>query len=142
CKSLRGAQGLAVGSGFLRIFERERARPVLKPGKTAAGERSTGINRTYRAHASPMSQAPHPNAGIAIVGMDGRFPKAPTLDQFWRNLCEGAEAISFFDEEELAAAGGSSSRQPSNFVKARAVLEDADLFDAAFFGMHPKEAEL
>jgi phthiocerol/phenolphthiocerol synthesis type-I polyketide synthase E len=79
--------------------------------------------------------------GIAIVGMDGRFPKAPNLEQFWRNLCDGVEAISFFSDEELAAAGSPSSGL-ANFVKARGVLEDADLFDAAFFGMHPKEAEM
>ena len=84
----------------------------------------------------------NPNAtGLAIVGMAGRFPKARNLDEFWRNLCDGVEAVSFFSDDELAEAGGGSRGGP-NFVKARAVLEDADLFDAAFFGMNPKEAGL
>ena len=84
----------------------------------------------------------NPNAtGLAIVGMAGRFPKARNLDEFWRNLCDGVEAVSFFSDDELAEAGGGSRGGP-NFVKARAVLEDADLFDAAFFGMNPKEASL
>ncbi len=73
--------------------------------------------------------------------MAGRFPKARNLDEFWRNLCNGVEAISFFTDEELMAEGFPKSNDP-NFVKARAVLEHADWFDAAFFGMNPKEAEL
>src|SRR5215204_66016 len=79
--------------------------------------------------------------GIAIIGMAGRFPKAATIDEFWRNLCEGSEAISFFSDEELTQAGIAVPKKP-NYVKARGVLEGADLFDAAFFGIKPKEAEV
>ena len=32
--------------------------------------------------------------------------------------------------------------QKPNYVRARAIIEDADKFDAAFFGIYPKEAEL
>jgi acyl transferase domain-containing protein len=64
--------------------------------------------------------------------MAGRFPKARNLDEFWRNLCEGAEAISFFSDAELAEVGGATNSTKPNFVKARAVLEEADFFDAAF----------
>src|SRR5882724_4602124 len=89
-----------------------------------------------------MNDTPDTLAGIAIVGMAGRFPKARNLDEFWRNLCDGVEAVSFFSDEELAAAGAAVPQNNPNYVKARAVLEDADLFDAAFFGMKPKEAEV
>ncbi len=88
-----------------------------------------------------MSQNSRNAEGIAIVGMAGRFPKARNLDEFWSNLCNGVEAISFFTDEELAATGSAPARHP-NFVRARGVLEGADLFDAAFFGMKPKEAEI
>lgn len=64
------------------------------------------------------------------------------MDQFWRNLCDGVEAVSFFTDDELTEGGGTVPRSRPEFVKARAVLEDADLFDAQFFGMIPKEAEL
>lgn len=80
------------------------------------------------------------NRDIAIVGLAGRFPKARNVAEFWRNLCDGVEGISFFTDDELAAAGAPLSRDP-NFVKARGVLEEADAFDAAFFGVKPKEAE-
>src|SRR5947209_11517327 len=81
--------------------------------------------------------------GIAIIGMAGRFPQAPNLQRFWENLCQGIESTSFFSEQELEQAGISPEllRHP-NYVRARGVLEDADLFDAGFFGYSPREAEL
>jgi acyl transferase domain-containing protein len=80
---------------------------------------------------------------IAIVGMAGRFPGAATVDEFWRNLRQGAESITFFTEEELIAAGVPQvAVKHPNFVKAKGVLEGVDLFDALFFGYTPKEAQL
>ena len=40
------------------------------------------------------SEAYDPQAGIAIVGMAGRFPGARNIAQFWRNLLEARETIS------------------------------------------------
>jgi phthiocerol/phenolphthiocerol synthesis type-I polyketide synthase E len=81
--------------------------------------------------------------GIAIVGMAGRFPQSPNLRRFWENLCQGFEGISFFSDKELEQAGISPDllRSP-NYVKAKGSLDDADLFDAGFFGFSPREAEL
>ncbi len=80
---------------------------------------------------------------IAIVGMSGRFPGARDIDEFWQNLCEGVESISFFTEEELLQAGASAEEvKEPNYVRARGVLGDVDLFDADFFGFYPREAEL
>lgn len=80
--------------------------------------------------------------GIAIIGMAGRFPKARNLQQFWENLRQGIEGMSFFSDEELEQAGMPPEllRHP-NYVKARGVLDDADLFDAGFWGYSPREAE-
>src|SRR5262249_15402134 len=80
---------------------------------------------------------------IAIVGMAGRFPGANNLDEFWRNLRDGVESISFFSDEELEASGiPPELRQDSRYVKAAPILpHDAGLFDAAFFGFTPREAE-
>lgn len=80
---------------------------------------------------------------IAIIGMTGRFPGAPTIDEYWHNLREGVESVSFFTDEELIAAGVSQTelRHP-NYVKATANLRDVDLFDANFFGFSPRDAEL
>ncbi|PYQ44526.1 MAG: hypothetical protein DMF77_07025 [Acidobacteria bacterium] len=73
----------------------------------------------------------------------GRFPGAPDLDQFWRNLRDGVESISFFSANELAAAGiPASSYTAPAYVRARGVIEDTDLFDAPFFGYTAREAEI
>lgn len=81
--------------------------------------------------------------GIAVIGMAGRFPGAKSTDQFWRNLAGGVESIQFFCDEELIAAGVSRELlQDPSYVKAGAVLEDVELFDAAFFGINPLEAEV
>jgi amino acid adenylation domain-containing protein len=82
--------------------------------------------------------------GIAIVGMAGRFPGAESVEEFWANLVAGRESISFFNDEELAASGldAAELKRRGQYVAARGVLKDADCFDAAFFGVNPKEAEV
>jgi amino acid adenylation domain-containing protein len=82
--------------------------------------------------------------GIAIVGMAGRFPGAESVEEFWANLVAGRESISFFNDEELAASGldAAELQRRGQYVAARGVLKDADCFDAAFFGVNPKEAEV
>ncbi|MCC5644528.1 SDR family NAD(P)-dependent oxidoreductase [Nostoc sp. CHAB 5824] len=80
---------------------------------------------------------------IAIIGMAGRFPGAKSIEQFWQNLLNSVESISVFSEEELISAGVDPAllNEP-NYVKAGGVLEDIDLFDAAFFELNPREAEI
>ncbi|MCB0190972.1 MAG: polyketide synthase, partial [Anaerolineae bacterium] len=80
---------------------------------------------------------------IAVVGMSGRFPGAKNLDAFWDNIKNGAESITFFSDETLIEAGVDPSLlQHPHYVKAGAVLEEIDHFDAAFFGFSPREAAL
>ncbi|HYW06824.1 MAG TPA: polyketide synthase, partial [Longimicrobium sp.] len=78
---------------------------------------------------------------IAVVGMWGRFPGAADIEEFWRNLEAGVESISVFGEEELAAAGVPATLYGRpDYVRARAVLDGADQFDAPFFGIRSAEA--
>jgi acyl transferase domain-containing protein/acyl carrier protein len=80
---------------------------------------------------------------IAIIGLSGRFPGAKNIAEFWQNLQNGVESISFFSDAELLAVGIEPAVvNDSNFVKARGVLDDVELFDAAFFGFNPREAEI
>jgi phthiocerol/phenolphthiocerol synthesis type-I polyketide synthase E len=79
---------------------------------------------------------------IAIIGMAGRFPGARDIDAFWNNLRNGLESITFFTDEQLRASGVSTEVLDNpNYVKARPVLEDVELFDAGFFGFSPREAQ-
>jgi acyl transferase domain-containing protein/acyl carrier protein len=85
------------------------------------------------------------SADIAILAMTGRFPGAESVEQFWHNLQNGVESITFFDEDELLRAGVDPAivRDPQ-YVKARPMLPPklVEQFDAAFFGYSPREAEI
>jgi acyl transferase domain-containing protein len=74
--------------------------------------------------------------------MAGRFPGAADVEAFWRNLREGVESISSFTDEELLASGIDPSKLGPNYVRARGVLAGVELFDASFFGINPREAEI
>lgn len=80
---------------------------------------------------------------IAVIGMAGRFPGARNLEEFWENLKNGVESITFFSEEELVQSGipRETVRNPS-YIKARGIIEDVSHFDAPFFGYTPAEAEV
>lgn len=81
--------------------------------------------------------------GIAIIGMSGRFPGAASVDELWCNLRDGVESVTFFSDRELEAAGVAQSllRNP-DYVKAKAVLDNVEGFDAWFFRFAPREAEI
>lgn len=98
--------------------------------------------------AAPAEPAPaRPAAGadseaVALVAMAGRFPGAADVEQFWDNLMAGRESISFFDDATLDAGVSAALRADPLYVRARGVLDGIENFDAAFFGISPKEAEL
>ncbi|WP_245291250.1 beta-ketoacyl synthase N-terminal-like domain-containing protein, partial [Methylobacterium aquaticum] len=79
----------------------------------------------------PASPAPAEEP-LAIVGMAGRFPGAPTLDAFWRLIAAGERAVAplppgLWTGSEAAVGG---------------LMPDYDAFDAAFFQVSPREARL
>lgn len=82
------------------------------------------------------------NEDIAIIGMAGRFPGANTVDEFWTMLLNGKETTRFFTDEELDPSIPLSVRQDPNYVKARGVVDQPGHFDAEFFGINPKMAEV
>ena len=81
--------------------------------------------------------------GFAIVGMVCRFPGASSIEEFWHNLEAGVESIADFCDEELRTAGVSEELIASpNYVKRAGVMAGPDLFDARFFDISAREAEL
>lgn len=71
---------------------------------------------------------------VAIIGMAGRFPGAPSIDTFWQRLLDGADCITrrppLFSE-----TGG------CRFVHAYGRLEDIYEFDHRFFDISASEAK-
>ena len=90
----------------------------------------------------PASASLDPAKSIAIVGLQLRYPGATTLAEFWQNLRNGVESITFFTDDELKTAGFAPETlgNPS-FVKSNPHIGDISQFDPAFFGFTPREAE-
>lgn len=74
---------------------------------------------------------------IAIVGMACRYPGAPSLDDYWRLLERGDDAVSTFpaDRRNRAIAGLDLDTIHGGF------LDNIDQFDPAHFGIAGREAE-
>ncbi|MBY8885300.1 KR domain-containing protein [Streptomyces sp. PTM05] len=80
---------------------------------------------------------------IALVGLAGRFPGAADAGELWTTLREGRSGITRFTDDQLRAAGvPETALADPDYVKAGAVVDGIDLFDAAFFGFNPKEAQV
>ncbi len=89
------------------------------------------------------SAAPAVEEPIAVVGLACRLPAAADPETFWRLLREGEEAIAEIPEprRSLAAVGAPGWQEPTAGAATRGgFLERVELFDAAFFGVSPREA--
>lgn len=93
--------------------------------------------------AQPRQQAADQgNAPIAIIGIAGRFPKAKSAAELWANILAKRDCVTRFSDEELDDSFEESVRSDPAYVKARPILDDPDHFDAGFFGMLAREAQL
>ncbi|MCE9606886.1 MAG: SDR family NAD(P)-dependent oxidoreductase [Planctomycetia bacterium] len=85
---------------------------------------------------------PGPN-DIAVIGLGLHVPGADSSARFWQNLHDGVESVRRFTDAELTAAGVAQELlDDPNYVKAGAVLDGVELFDAEFFGLSAKEAAI
>jgi amino acid adenylation domain-containing protein/FkbM family methyltransferase len=109
-------------------------------------EGGRSIVRVESGRRSEIVETGQPGIGtteFAIIGMVGRFPGAANLEEFWQNLEAGVESITDFSDEELRAAGISEELLGSpHFVKRGPVVANVDLFDARFFDISAREAEM
>ncbi|AKQ66396.1 Malonyl CoA-acyl carrier protein transacylase [Myxococcus hansupus] len=80
---------------------------------------------------------------IAVIGMAGRFPGARNLGDFWKNVRDGVESISFFSEAELERSPLIPEELWKNprFIRAGGILEGAEGFDHGFFDIPLREAQ-
>ena len=80
---------------------------------------------------------------IAVIGLSARLPGAPDVESYWLNLREGVESVVRHSREELLARGVRPGLvDDPHYVAASADLDDADCFDAAFFGYSAREASV
>jgi len=74
---------------------------------------------------------------IAIIGMAGKFPGAKDINEFWDNLCNSKEAVTWFEKTE-----DTRFENDDNFIPAAFLVDDVDAFDAKFFSISAREADI
>jgi acyl transferase domain-containing protein/acyl carrier protein len=82
---------------------------------------------------------------LAIVGMSGVFPQAENIPELWRILLEGRDCITEVPAERWSwreTAREANLEARSGAVRWGGFIDDMDGFDARFFRISPKEAEL
>ena len=93
--------------------------------------------------ASPSTGSGPTDEPIAIVGMTGRFPGAPDIDAFWRQLVEGGNAVTDGRPGPgnwKGLLGDPGAEEPA--YRMGGFLEGIDRFDSGFFRIPPIEARL
>lgn len=108
----------------------------------APGRFSLQANRFGRL-AVPQVEARHDD--IAIVGLSGRYPQSDTLDAYWYNLVQGRDCIteipaSRWDHDRYFDADRNAKE--TTYSKWGGFLGDIDQFDAQFFNISRREAEI
>ena len=88
--------------------------------------------------APPNFRRARPPLDIAIVGMSGRYPDAPDLARFWRNLEAGHDAIREVPDERWRA--GDYPTGELAVSRFGGFLTDVDKFDALLFRIAPTSA--
>ena len=114
--------------------------PTIFQNPTPA--RLAAVLEGVKASHAPTRRTVDAREPIAIVAMAGRFPGADDVEGFWNNLCEGRDSITKFRIDELDPAVNAADRNDPGYVAARGVIDNVELFDAGFFGIGPREAEL
>lgn len=82
---------------------------------------------------------------IAIIGVNGRYPMANDLDEFWENLKSGKDCITeippdrwdykkYFDTDK--------DKHGKMYCKWGGFIDDVDKFDPWFFNISPREAKM
>lgn len=115
------------------------ATPAQRPTPLPAGIVSSS-DTSSAAAAQASGAAPVP---IAIIGMSGRFPQARDVDEMWRILLEGRDAIGEippqrFDVHAVFQPGAVAPGKTN--CRWSGILPGADEFDPLFFEISPRDA--
>jgi amino acid adenylation domain-containing protein len=107
--------------------------PEEQPGPASL---EVGVPRAPRPAGTPFE--------LAIIGLDCVVPGAPNADEFFENLRQGREAIGLIppDRWDWRNYCGHNSRDKTRTANRAGFIADIDCFDAAFFSISPREAEL
>jgi acyl transferase domain-containing protein len=79
---------------------------------------------------------------IAVVGVAGRYPRAPDIEAFWQNLLNGRDCVSEVPAGRWDWQRFADAAMPERYSYCRwgGFIDGIDLFDPAFFGILPRDA--
>lgn len=106
------------------------------------GENEQSPAAMAKARLAARHGAADAHVDVAIIGMSGRFPGAENVAELWKNLLEKKNSITRWSSDELDPSIPEILRNDPDYVAARGVINDADKFDAAFFNINPRVADL
>ncbi len=112
---------------------------AITPAESALEAVAAPIPAVRAAAESGLTEA------IAIVGAAGRFPKAADLAAFWANIRDGRDCIDEIPASrwDIEAYYDPDPQVPGkSYSKWMGAIDDIDLFDAPFFNITAREAEL
>ena len=95
------------------------------------------LHRTREQLRELQTRQPEP---IAIVGMGCRYPTAHGPDELWRLVDDGVDATGPYPADRGWAALSEKFGLDSTGSGRGGFLDDVAGFDAAFFGVSPREA--
>ena len=134
--------------------ESVRSLPESACAPTPAAQPPATARQVAQAPQEPQPRQARPTAaqprsgwnaeqGIAVVGMACRFPGAPDLPAFVRELEAGRDAVTDGRPDGAPGAGPAAASINGNGAYGRGGFVTAiDRFDARFFGIRPIEARL
>ncbi|QDH19801.1 type I polyketide synthase [Saccharibacillus brassicae] len=105
------------------LFKAEAAKPM----RFSHSERNAPVHQNTKDVEEP----------IAIIGMNGIFPQADNLDEFWDHLVQEKQLMTEIPEERFDWRAFGDPK-----VKWGGFMKEVDKFDAAFFGISAREAEV
>jgi polyketide synthase PksN len=144
-------------TGYFIGYHAEKLDKLLGTGRTTKTKdkqpvdtRSRPDRFTVFSTPSPIALAPAEKIGslpldIAIIGLSGHYPQARNLQEFWDNLRSGRNSITqipaarwnhnqYFDPDK--------NKKWRTYSKWGGFLEEVNEFDALFFNISPREAEI
>lgn len=122
-----------------RSFQRDRE-SAERNGDITAEYPDVYINADPPADRKRVTEDP-----IAIIGISGRYPMSGNLTEFWENLKAGKDCISEIPDERWdyhPFYTDDKDKAGRIYTKWGGFIDDADKFDALFFNITPREAEV
>ncbi|MBN9669609.1 non-ribosomal peptide synthetase [Roseibium aggregatum] len=130
---------------WMRRHRAASARPTFKAETAAKSAARKSPPAQPQGAGKPQHQDKRDEAApIAIVSMEGMFPQSPDLEAFEAHLAGGDDCIEEIPPErwDWRKVFGDPKKGAFTDVKYGGFVPGADRFDAGFFNISPREAEL